>query len=229
MKGQSLERTGAVYSFQSSVASPHLCNGQRGSPGVPITGCRLWPVAQPPHVSNSYQRKGGLSFRPWRIQANGHPVAAGHKGMLLASLHSSFLFFFWFPDHEPSCCAPCFAACKCLHSPSPLPSQRKGPDSAEHAPSASKSMSSIDSPANANCGISGALKVKNAAAPARASPALNLPATAKSSALNLPATAKSSASPSAAASAASAQIVSSPAAASGSGLSALLDYEDSDD
>jgi hypothetical protein len=113
-----------------------------------------------------------------------------------------------------SCCAPCGAACECRLSPAYFRLQRKGPDSVEHAHAASKSTASIDSATNANCGISGASKDKNAAAPADASRGPNVPTTSVSSA-----------SPSAA----STQIVSSPAATSGSGLSALLDYDDSDD
>jgi hypothetical protein len=97
-----------------------------------------------------------------------------------------------------------------------IPLQRKGLDSTD-APIASANQSSAaDSPASVDAVRSGEHKVKKAAALTLASSTHNaaLPAQAEISARK---------------SSASAANFSSPAAAAGSGLSALLNYDDSDD
>jgi hypothetical protein len=97
-----------------------------------------------------------------------------------------------------------------------IPLQRKGLDSTDAPIASAKQITAADSPASVDAVSSGEHKVKKAAA-------LTLASSPHNSAL--PAQAEFSAGKSAA----SAANVSSPAAATGSGLSALLNYDDSDD
>ncbi len=91
-----------------------------------------------------------------------------------------------------------------------FPLQRKGPDSIEGVSSAAQPNSSINLTADADSAVGSDSKFKKATASANSSCSTHLPVNVVTSAV-------------------SAQVIVTTNAACGSGLSALLDYDDSDD
>ena len=91
-----------------------------------------------------------------------------------------------------------------------FPLQRKGPDSIEGVSSAAQPNSSINLTADADSAVGSDSKFKKATASANSSCSTHLPVNVVTSAV-------------------SAQVIVATNAACGSGLSALLDYDDSDD